>query len=84
VLCDELRYRSTTLRITECGNDTAGLVKQEHPLRSHTNGSPIYLNLVNRWIDLPTEFGNDLSIYTDASLFDELLHLSTGANTTFS
>jgi hypothetical protein len=84
VLGDELRYRSTTFRIAQGGNYTSRFVEQEDSLRSRANGAAIHLNLINRWIDLSTKLSHDLSVDTNPSLFDELFHLSTGTDTTFS
>jgi hypothetical protein len=84
MLGDKLRYRSTTFRIAHGRNHSSRFVEQQDPLRSGANGLPIHLNLINRRIDLSTELGDHLSVDTHTSLFDELLHLSTGTNTTFS
>jgi hypothetical protein len=84
MLGDELRYRSTTFRIAQGRNHSSRLVEQKDPLRSWANGLAIHLDLINRRVDLATQFSDNLSVDTHPSLFDELLHLSTGTNTTFS
>jgi hypothetical protein len=84
MLRDELRYRSTTLRIAQGRNHSSWLVEQQNTLRSGANGFAIHLDLIHRRVDLATQFSDNLSVDTHTSLFDELLHLSTGTNTTFS
>jgi hypothetical protein len=71
MLGDELRYRSTTFRIAQGRNHSSWLVEQKDPLRRGANGFAIHLDLIHRRVDLATELGDDLSVDTHTSLFDE-------------
>jgi hypothetical protein len=82
VLGEEIRHRAPTFRIAQGRDHPAWFIQKNNPLGRRVNWSAINLDLINRWVDLSSEFGAYLAINLHSSFDDELLHFSARSNTT--